>query len=213
LHDQKEAVSGPARAGLGARTALVLALGLVAGSGCGRGMSPRVDDPAAAAEPPRPAVAARAAEPTPRAQAPGYTLMDLPAITRAVHERGRPVLVHFWASWCGPCLEELPLVDKFARDMKARGVDVISLSLDDPERASSRVVEVLSARAPNLTRNIVKVSDSDSFINAIDPRWEGAIPAVFAYDDRGRLRDRLIGEATRRDLEGLVARVANPARK
>ena len=189
---------------------------LVVATACGRGLSPRVDDPAAPDEPRAAqaaalpaAVAPRAAEPA----GPGYTLMDLPAINHAVHMRGRPVLVHFWASWCGPCLEELPLVDRFARDMKARGVDVISLSLDDPARAGARVVEVLTARAPNLTRNIVKVSDSDAFISAIDSRWEGAIPAVFAYDDKGKLRDRIIGEASRRDLDALVARVAGPARQ
>jgi len=138
---------------------------------------------------------------------PGYALMDLPAIERAVHAHGRPLLVHFWASWCGPCLEELPLVDTFARDMKARGVDVLSLSLDDPARAGAHVVEVLTHRAPNLTRNIVHVEDSDAFINAIDSKWEGSIPAVFAYDGHGQLRGRLIGEATRRDLDALVARV------
>jgi thiol-disulfide isomerase/thioredoxin len=142
----------------------------------------------------------------------GYALMDLPAIQRAVHAHGRPLLVHFWASWCGPCLEELPLVDTFARDLKARGVDVLSLSLDDPARAGAHVVEVLTHRAPNLTRNIVHVEDPDAFINAIDAKWEGSIPAVFAYDGRGQLRGRLIGEATRKDLDALAARVAKPAR-
>ena len=149
----------------------------------------------------------RAAEPPP----PGYVVMDLPAIQRAVHGRGRPVLVHFWASWCGPCLEELPLVETFARDMKARGVDVLSLSLDDAGRAGAHVVEVLARRAPSLTRNIVHVEDADAFINAIDPQWEGSIPAVFAYDGRGQLRGRLIGEASRRDLDALVSRIAKAA--
>lgn len=204
----------PARA-----LAAALALACAPGAACGRGMSPRVDDPSAPVEASPPAAAARAAaSPAPRAaepapRAPGLTQMDLAAIKSAVHGRGRPVLMHFWASWCGPCLDELPLVDKFARDMKARGVDVLSLSLDDPDRAGARVLEVLAERAPNLTRNIVKVADSDAFINAIDPRWEGAIPAVFAFDDKGRLRDRLIGEATRRDLDALVGRVAGDARK
>ena len=188
-----------------ARWALAAALALAA---CVRRPSPRTDEPSPSLESPAAAATTHRAEP---AQA--LTVMDLPAITRAVHGRARPVLVHFWASWCGPCLEELPLVEKFARDMKGRGVDVLSLSLDDPERAGARVVEVLTQRAPSLTRNIVKVSDTEAFINAIDTRWEGSIPAVFAYDDKGRLRDRLIGEATRRDLDALVSRVANPGRK
>jgi thiol-disulfide isomerase/thioredoxin len=140
------------------------------------------------------------------ASAPGYVLMDLAAIKRAVHG-GRPVLVHFWASWCGPCLDELPLVDKFARDARAQGVDVVSLSLDQPSRAA-HVVKVLTQKAPSLTRNIVNVgADADAFINEIDAEWEGAIPAVFAYDSQGRLRGRLIGEASRRDLDGLAARI------
>jgi thiol-disulfide isomerase/thioredoxin len=152
-----------------------------------------------------------APDPTPVAAptgAPGYVLMDLPAIKRVVHGSGRPVLVHFWASWCGPCLAELPLVDKFAREMKAKGVEVISLSLDDPARAGDRMLKVLAQSAPNLTRNIVQVADSDAFISTIDPQWEGAIPAMFGFDAQGTLRGRLIGEASRRDLDGLVARVS-----
>ncbi|HVX94244.1 MAG TPA: TlpA disulfide reductase family protein [Polyangia bacterium] len=194
------------------RLALALSVGAALASGCGRGFSPRVDDPAGpAAEPPRAGAALAAQRPAaapPPAPGPGYTVLDLAAINREVRGRGRPVLLHFWASWCGPCLEELPLVDKFARDAKARGVDVVSLSLDDPQRAGARVVEVLSARAPNLTRHIAKLADSDAFINAIDPRWEGSIPAIFAFDKRGRLRDRLIGEASRRELDTLAGKAA-----
>jgi len=179
----------PRRHLLGAGAAAALALGF--GSGVRR--------------------AARAGEAA--AGNPGFVLMDLGAIKRAVRGRGRPVIVHFWASWCGPCLEELPTMERFARDMRARGLDLISLSLDDPARAGERVVRILSQTAPSLTRNIVSVDDPDAFIGAIDPRWEGAIPALFAYDSRGQLRGRLIGEATRRDLDSLASRLVRPGSK
>ncbi|HVZ74164.1 MAG TPA: TlpA disulfide reductase family protein [Polyangia bacterium] len=186
------------------RAPLAILCGLaLAGAGAATVVAARASGTSHVAAAPEPL----AADP-PGAKGPGYTLMDLPAIEKAAKGRGKPVLVHFWASWCGPCLEELPVVDKFAREMRARGVEVLSLSLDDPARAGDRVVQVLTRSAPNLTRNIVKVADSDAFVNAIDPSWEGSIPAVFGFDAGGKLRGRLIGEASRRDLDGLVARVA-----
>jgi thiol-disulfide isomerase/thioredoxin len=203
----------PARRVLLGVVVLALGIGVVAGTAAlraaispGSGASAPKGPPAA----PAPQGESRAAPAI--GASPGYALMDLPAIQRAVHGHGRPLLVHFWASWCGPCLEELPLVETFARDMKARGVDVLSLSLDDAARAGAHVVEVLTHRAPGLTRNIVQVEDPDAFINAIDSKWEGSIPALFAYDGRGQLRGRLIGEASRRDLDALVARVAKAGR-
>jgi thiol-disulfide isomerase/thioredoxin len=185
-----------------------LAAGLVVGlaSGAGAFAGCEITAPTAAAAAPAPKVAAPASDPA--GSSPGYVLMDLPAIQKAVRGKSRPVLVHFWASWCGPCLQELPTIDKLARDLKTRGIDLISLSLDDPARAGERVVRLLTLKAPTLTRNIVHVSDPDAFINAIDPTWEGAIPALFAYDGKGQLRGRLIGEASPQELDGLIARIA-----
>jgi thiol-disulfide isomerase/thioredoxin len=145
------------------------------------------------------------------AQPGGYLVMDIPAIKRALHDgRGHVVLVHFWASWCYPCLEELPTMEKFAREMKPRGLEVLSLSLDDPDRAGARVIKILNEVAPSLTRNIARFGDADELISIFDDRWEGSIPAVFLYDQNGQRRGRLIGEASRRDLDQLVARLLKP---
>jgi thiol-disulfide isomerase/thioredoxin len=151
---------------------------------------PTVRRPAAAAEP--------------AASSRSVTLADLDAIRLAMQKsRGRTLIVHFWATWCLPCLKELPIVNRFALDKRGRGVDVLSLSLDDP-KAAAHVAKVLGETAPALTRTIAKVDDPDAFIAQFDRKWEGVIPAMFAFDAEGHLRARHFGEATRPDLDGLV---------
>ena len=46
--------------------------------------------------------------------------------------RGRPLLVNFWATWCPPCVEELPLIDAFWREHQAHGFQVVALAIDQP---------------------------------------------------------------------------------
>jgi thiol-disulfide isomerase/thioredoxin len=207
VHDQKEAVTAAPAA---RRRLFAACCALALASAC---RAPRAEPPPKpVAQAPKPAPEAAKPEAAKAEASPGYVLMDLAALKRASRESGRPVFLHFWASWCGPCLEELPVIEQFARDVRARGVDFVSVSLDQPDRAGERVVRVLSDSAPSLTRNIADIADADAFIAAVDPSWEGAIPALFAYDAKGRPRGRLIGEATRRDLDNLAARLAKAAK-
>jgi thiol-disulfide isomerase/thioredoxin len=120
--------------------------------------------------------------------------------------RGRVLVLHLWATWCVPCLQELPLVGALAREAPARGVDVLSVSLDDPSPGSAAAVaRVLSERgSAAMTRHILRVEDPEALVASIDPRWEGAIPAFFAYDRQGKLRHAEVGEMTRDGFDQLV---------
>ena len=207
LHDQKETVRERAP-GAGARSSTVVALARL---GCGASTPHRAPliswrRQRRTAAPPRPPIRRSAEHARLRAHGSGG---DRARGARARPPRARELL----GQLVRPVRRGAALIETFAREAKARGVEFLSLSLDDPERAGDRVVKVLAQRAPSLTRNIVSVDDPDAFIGAIDPRWEGAIPAIFAYDSKGQLRGRLIGEASRRDLDGLVARLVKPSTK
>jgi thiol-disulfide isomerase/thioredoxin len=162
--------------------------------------------PAASVEPDARAAGAAPAE-TGKATPTSYRLVDIVGIKGLLQQgRGHVVLLHFWASWCGPCMRELPIMEKFAHDMKPRGLEVLSISLDNPGRpgVAEHVGALLRKQAPDLTPNIAHLIDSDELIAAISPRWTGAIPALFVYDHTGQLRGDMYGDSTRPELEHLV---------
>ena len=161
--------------------------------------------------PKRPARQPHAVDGGPAAVPAGPRMLDIAALRREMGSaKGKPLLVHLWASWCGPCLEELPLVESFATEARARGVVVLSFSLDDPKRGA-RVAEVLRARAPGLTSIVARFDDPDQFMALFSREWEGSIPALFAFDRQGHLLRSLVGSVEPAELKQLLAELLAPS--
>lgn len=129
--------------------------------------------------------------------APDITLPDLDGRPRALSEwQGQPVLVNFWASWCGPCIEEMPLLDEFAREQGEHGVQVLGIALDDLD-AVNAFLEQLPVGYPIL---IDQAGPADSSVQLGNSR--GVLPYSVLLDADGRVLREKLGVFTRRELDG-----------
>jgi thiol-disulfide isomerase/thioredoxin len=139
---------------------------------------------------------------------PAPALADLAAVLAAVREPGASaVLVNVWATWCDPCREEMPEVVRFYRSHRTEGLRLLLISADDPENARE-VARFLGEVGAAGARALIKTGDDMAFINGLDSRWSGALPASFLFDGRGRERHFWPGQVTYPDLENGLKELA-----
>ncbi len=107
---------------------------------------------------------------------------------RGEEYEGSFVLVDFWATWCAPCLEDLPHLRRLVREFGGQGFEVLGVSMDEMGRPGFRSW---------LLRQRIdwrQVHDGRSFDGALARQFEvDAVPATFLYDRRGRLLGRDVG--------------------
>jgi len=96
-------------------------------------------------------------------------------------------VLNFWASWCVPCREELPDLEKFHRTYQTEKVKVLLVSLDMPDQLESRLIPFL--RKNSITAEVLLLDDPDfnSWINKIDNSWGGGIPVTLIYNKETRI--------------------------
>ncbi len=134
---------------------------------------------------------------------------ELAAVEAALAQRrGQACLVNFWATWCAPCVAELPDLLAVAEEYAARGGVVLGVSYDlmvpgvTRDEAVPKVRAFLEERDFAFPTVILEAPDYD----AIDARFEllGGVPATLAFDREGRLVDREDGPATRERFEQMM---------
>jgi thiol-disulfide isomerase/thioredoxin len=120
--------------------------------------------------------------------------------------KGKVLLVDFWATWCQPCRAEMPQLVKLEAALRARGFKLATISADEPEQESAAMKFLTQSGVPRAW--YVKRPKSDSaFIDAIDQRWSGALPALYLYDRTGRKRSMFIGETAIATIEAAVRKL------
>ncbi len=124
----------------------------------------------------------------------------------AASGKGRVVLVDFWATWCDPCRAEMPQLVALESRYRDRGLTLVTISCDEPEQETGALEFLKKHRAPP-PGYIKRPRDDDKFINAIDTKWSGQLPALFLYDRAGRKAQSFFGETDMTALEMAVRKL------
>jgi thiol-disulfide isomerase/thioredoxin len=115
--------------------------------------------------------------------------------------RGRPLLLNFWATWCTPCIKELPELNRFQAESKAGGWQVLGLAVDSPEPVR-QFLRKLPLDFPTALAGLTGTSLARTLGNK-----QGGLPFSVAFDRGGALIWQKLGATDLPELRSLAARL------
>src|SRR5437660_1795121 len=116
--------------------------------------------------------------------APDFTVQDAERTVTLSQFRGRVVVLNFWATWCAPCVEEMPSLVQMQRRLMDKGVTVLAVSVDVDDNAYRQFVK-------NHGVNLLTVRDPAQKVNGMYGTFK--FPETFVIDRKGFMRRKFIG--------------------
>ena len=97
-------------------------------------------------------------------------------------EDDKTYVVNFWATWCAPCVKELPYFEKLDKEYESENVEVVLVSLDFPKKYETRLKPFIKKH--QLRSELIALNDMDSnyWIPKVSENWSGAIPATLIFN-------------------------------
>jgi len=121
---------------------------------------------------------------------PDKVVFDLPDLKGQPHNldayRGRVVLVNFWASWCPPCVQEMPALEKLRKKLNEQPFEILAVNVGEAKYRVWKFVKLVNFNLPVLL---------DERKHTFDAWGVSVLPTSFLLDKRGRVRYRVQGDA------------------
>ena len=128
-------------------------------------------------------------------------------VEKIIAESKTPLIVNMWATWCKPCVEEIPYFLKEVREHNASiaadtdSIQLLLVSLDFKEAYPDAIAAFAEKRKFNATIVWLNETNADYFCPKIDPKWSGAIPATLFVNNKTGYRNFFEEQLSHKELK------------
>lgn len=129
---------------------------------------------------------------------PKWKLDDLRSAIRTAE---KPTIFNFWATFCKPCIEEIPYFQELVKKYDSAGVQLILVSLDLAEAYPKQISTFASKHRFRVPVTFLAETNADLFCPVVDPAWSGAIPASLFVNNKTGYRKFFEEQLSRQTLE------------
>lgn len=120
------------------------------------------------------------------------------------NQENKLFIVNLWATWCAPCVKELPAFEKVAGEYNQSQVRFIMISLDFPSQIESQLKPFLKKNNISLDVSVMMDTDYNSWIDKVDPQWQGNIPSTLFVNNVKKSKYFHSGEITEHELRTII---------
>ena len=136
---------------------------------------------------------------------PSVTLIEAAELAADLEARkGRVVLVNFWATWCRPCLDEIPDLMALEAELAEQGFDLVAVSLDDAWELEGTIKPFLAKWFPAFSTYVSAEPDMDSIVSVIDPAWNEVLPTSYVLARDGTIATRIQGGSSAEEFAAAI---------
>jgi len=113
-------------------------------------------------------------------------------------------VVNFWATWCPPCVKELPYFEAVSKEYDPDKVRFILISLDFPSQIEKQLIPFLKKNKVTQSVSVMMETDYNSWIDKVDPSWQGNIPVTLIFNNNKNQRIFFPGELDEPGLRKMI---------
>jgi peroxiredoxin len=130
--------------------------------------------------------------------------LDEAALAKLVkNETENVVLINVWATWCAPCIAELPEFVTIHRMYRHRNLQLVTISMDEPDQGAA-ALKVLEKQSVAATNYHLSIADRDRFADLLDKEWDGPLPHTVLIAPGGEILYRKNGEMDPLELKRAI---------